>query len=182
MSYRSTPLQNGYSPAELLMSSKLCTNVPISKVQRKPVVPDMFTVREREEDLKSRQKKGFDNRHKTKELSALSYGEVVWLPSQETEAIVEEQIAPRSYELVTPSGTTTRRNRRDIVHLNSNREHKQPDMIYKKFGYFERVNEHLVPHYVTAQVGLERRGDVGLTVINYMHACVVHYYSSCLLF
>ena len=124
MSYRSTPLQNGYSPAELLMSRKLRTNVPISKVQRKPVVPDMFTVREREEDLKSRQKKGFDNRHKTKELSALSYGEVVWLPSQETEAIVEEQIAPRSYELVTPSGTTTRRNRRDIVQLNSNREHE----------------------------------------------------------
>ena len=61
MSYRrSTPLQNGYSPAELLMSRKLRTNVPMSKVQRKPVVPDMFTVREREEDLKSRQKKGFD--------------------------------------------------------------------------------------------------------------------------
>ena len=84
MSYRSTPLQNGYSPAELLMSRKLHTNVPISKVLKKPVVPDMFTVREREEDLKSRQDSIIVTRQKNCQL---------WLPTQETEAIVEEQIA-----------------------------------------------------------------------------------------
>jgi transposase InsO family protein len=119
MAYRSTPLQNGYSPAELLMSRKIRTDVPISIVQRRPVVPDVTAVKRREEILKNRQKKGFDIRHRTKELSALKYGEVVWLPRQETEAVVGDQVAPRSYELVTSNNTMTRRNRRDLVQLSN---------------------------------------------------------------
>lgn len=36
MAYHSTPLQNGYSPAELLMGRKIHTTVPVSPDQLKP--------------------------------------------------------------------------------------------------------------------------------------------------
>ena len=39
----------------------------------------------------------------------------MWIPARETEAVVEEEVAPRSYEVTTPSGVTVRRNRRDLV-------------------------------------------------------------------
>ena len=56
LSYRSTPLQNGYCPSELLMSRKLRAVIPISREQRKPQVPDTETLRTREEKLKANQK------------------------------------------------------------------------------------------------------------------------------
>ena len=38
--YRSTPLQNGYSPGELLMGRKLRTTLPILPNQLEPSTPD----------------------------------------------------------------------------------------------------------------------------------------------
>ena len=57
LTYRSTPLLNGYSPAELLMNRKLRTIVPSSKEARKPCVPDRkFLVEREEEELRRKQK------------------------------------------------------------------------------------------------------------------------------
>ena len=50
LAYRSTPLSNGYSPAELLMNRKLRTNVPSSREAQKPHVPDRKLVVEMEEE------------------------------------------------------------------------------------------------------------------------------------
>ena len=36
LAYQSTPLAIGYSPAELLMSRRLCSNVPMTRQQRQP--------------------------------------------------------------------------------------------------------------------------------------------------
>ena len=58
--YRSTPLSNEYSPAELLMNRKLRTNVPSSREARKPHVPDRKLLVEREEELRRKQKATFD--------------------------------------------------------------------------------------------------------------------------
>ena len=58
--YRSTPLPNGYSPAELLMKRKLRTNVPRSREARKPHVPNRKLVVEREEEQSRKQKGNFD--------------------------------------------------------------------------------------------------------------------------
>ena len=54
LAYRSTPLSNGYSPAELLMNRKLRTNVPTCSCReaRKPQVPDRNLVVEREKEQK----------------------------------------------------------------------------------------------------------------------------------
>ena len=41
MTYRATPLECGYSPAELLMSRKIRTNMPLPQKQLSPEVPKM---------------------------------------------------------------------------------------------------------------------------------------------
>ena len=114
LSYRATPLQNGYCPSELLMSRKLRTVVPITREQRKPRVPDTETLRAREEKLKADQKRNFDRHYGARELPQLNTGDLAWLPDFETEAVVEEEVAPRSYNVSTPQGTVCR-NRRNLI-------------------------------------------------------------------
>ena len=76
LSYRSTPLQNGYSPSELLMNRKLRTVIPITRKQRTPKVPEVTTLREREEQLKEKQKRNFE-RDDTEFETYLSYGQEI---------------------------------------------------------------------------------------------------------
>ena len=116
LSYRSTPLQNGFTPSELLMSRKLRTTVPIPREQRKPKVPDLESLRAREEEIKRSQKRNFDIRHGVRDLPELEEGELVWIPDRQSEAVVQEEVAPRSYNVSTPDGTV-RRNRRDLIQM-----------------------------------------------------------------
>ena len=43
-------------------------------------------------------------------------GELVWIPDRQLEAVVQEEVAPRSYNVSTPDGTV-RRNRRDLIQM-----------------------------------------------------------------
>ena len=61
LAYRSTPLENGYSPSELLMGRKLRTTLPIAPKQLKPSLPKESVVREKERKLKKRNKRNFDS-------------------------------------------------------------------------------------------------------------------------
>ncbi|GBN74203.1 hypothetical protein AVEN_6404-1 [Araneus ventricosus] len=45
---RKTPLENGYSPAELLMGSKLRTNLPMTKKSLMPKIPVAEDIRRKE--------------------------------------------------------------------------------------------------------------------------------------
>ena len=116
LSYRSTPLQNGYTPAELLMNRKLRTMVPMTRKQRKPKVPDQQSLKAREEEIKRNQKNNFDSRRGVRDLPELEEGKLVWIPDRQAEAVVQEKVAPRSYNVSTPDGTV-RRNRRDLVQM-----------------------------------------------------------------
>ena len=49
LNYRSTPLANGYSPAELLMSRKIRTKLPELPRNLHPVLPNQRHLQEREE-------------------------------------------------------------------------------------------------------------------------------------
>ena len=55
LAYRTTPLSNGYSPAQLLMNRRLRTTVPITREMRQPEVPSRV-LREKEETLRAKQK------------------------------------------------------------------------------------------------------------------------------
>ena len=60
LAYRSTPLEVGYSPAELLMSCRLCTTVPNIQKQRQSSIPDSSVVVARDDQAKIKQKDNFD--------------------------------------------------------------------------------------------------------------------------
>ena len=69
MSYRATPLQNGFSPSGLLISRRLRTTVPMTRELLRPQVPDSKSLRERNERLKTRQQRNFDHHHGVRELT-----------------------------------------------------------------------------------------------------------------
>ena len=50
--YRETPLQNGYSPSELLMGRKLKTKLPINPSSLLPETPNMKNIQEKEKVTK----------------------------------------------------------------------------------------------------------------------------------
>ena len=90
LAYRSTPLEHGYSPAELLMSRRLRTTLPTSTSQLKPQVPDPVEFRVKDEEIKNRQATDFNRGHRAKVLPLLITGEKVWVADQKTEGQVEK--------------------------------------------------------------------------------------------
>ena len=118
LAYRSTPLQLGYSPSQLLMGRILRTTVPTTRAQREPHIPDLSLVRSRDKTNKARQKKKFDSHHGARELSPLLPGDQVWVPQRECEGEVQEEVTPRSYTVETEDGSV-RRNRRDLIRLHN---------------------------------------------------------------
>ena len=114
LAYRATPLENGYSPSELLMSRRLRTTLLASTwEQRKPSVPNGLSMQAKDQQLKIRQKENFDTRRGVRELSPLQLGETVWMTDRNCEAQVSEEVATRSYEVMSQEGIF-RRNRRDL--------------------------------------------------------------------
>ena len=113
LTYRSTPLPNGFSPSELLMSRVLRSSVPTTVAQRRPRLLDIDLLREKEEQLKNRQKENFDKHHGARRLPALSPGDKVWIPDQEMEGNVVDEVMPQSFEVRTENGVY----RRNIRHL-----------------------------------------------------------------
>ena len=118
LAYRSTPVQNGYSPAELLMSRKLRASVPtcISRESLKPVVPDYDQLKAQDKNVKDRQKHGHDKRHRVKG-TPLKSGDRVWMPDRESEVCIKQEVAPRSFELITSDGVAVRRNQSIVCRL-----------------------------------------------------------------
>ena len=114
LAYRATPLQNGYSPAELIMSRKLRTTIPLVRKQRVPKVVEYPAIAEKDEYIKERQRENFNSRHGAKESSSLSPGDLVWITDRETTGSVSKEVAPRSFIVETPDGSF-RRNRRHLV-------------------------------------------------------------------
>ena len=114
--YKSTLLQNGFSPVGLLMNHLLQTNLPMTETQLKPKVPDFTAVKAKEEEQNRKQKKVFDSRHATRVLDPLLPGEKVWVQDHNAPGKVVEPIAPRSYHVSIPTGLI-RRNRFHLRHI-----------------------------------------------------------------
>ena len=97
LAYRSTPLQMGYSPSQLLMGRVLRSTVPTTRAQRDPKVPDLSEVRARDKRNKARQKRNHDTHRGTRELPQLQPGDQVWVPQRQSEGEVQREVAPQSY-------------------------------------------------------------------------------------
>lgn len=127
LAYRTTPLELGYSPSQLLMGRLLRTTIPTTRAQRKPQIPDLSSVRSRDKRIKNRQKSDFDSHHGARQLQPLQPGDQVWIPGRESEAWVQEEAGPESYTVESEDGTF-RRNRRDLIRLpHSDTEDPEPN-------------------------------------------------------
>ena len=73
------------------------------------------SARQKDNDIKEKQKHYFDQHHRVKQLPELSQDQTVWIPDRkENGEVVDKHITPRSYVVKTPT-TTMRRNRRHLI-------------------------------------------------------------------
>ncbi|UYV83983.1 K02A2.6-like [Cordylochernes scorpioides] len=111
LEYRSTPLENGYSPAELLMGRKLRTTLPIAPENLNPRLVDSQTLKRKEGRRRKDMKSRYDRRCGATDMEELSEGDTVWITDMRIWGIVKQKAStPRSYMVDTPVGTV-RQNR-----------------------------------------------------------------------
>lgn len=77
MEYRSTPLECGFSPSELLMGRKIRTLLPMHPDNLKPILIDREVLLKRENVRIQRQKDNHDEKHYATESPRLEVGDEV---------------------------------------------------------------------------------------------------------
>ena len=103
--YRSTPLQNGFSPSELSMGRKLRTNLPILSDSLMPVWPPRNTVLKKEAPYKLKYQENFNKRHNIKSTKNLLPGTEVWITNlKRIGTIICNAGTPRSYVIKDSNG------------------------------------------------------------------------------
>ncbi len=98
LAYRTTPLQIGYSPSELLMGCVLRSTVLMTRSQRAPRTPNVDTVQAHQAN-KAILKWDFDSHRGARQLLYRR------LPDRETEGEVQEEVAPQSFQVETSVGS-----------------------------------------------------------------------------
>ena len=118
LAYRSTPLENGYSPAQLLMSRNLRTTLPVTREQRSPKVVNASELKEKDDRLKDRQKTNFYQRHRAKDLPEIQLGDTVRIPDRDSPGIILDGAtpSPRSHNVQTADGMYCR-NRQQLIQI-----------------------------------------------------------------
>lgn len=116
LSYRTTPLESGFSPAELLMCRKLRTNLPqLPSNLSKVIDPKMLSFKN-DKESKVKAAENYNSRHNAKDMSPLQVGDSVWvIDIRKYGKIVEICNEPRSYVIQTEVGLF-RRNRWHLIH------------------------------------------------------------------
>ncbi len=139
LAYRTTPLQNGYSPFQLLMNRRLRSTLPLTTYMLKEV-PDLKNLKTNEESYRQKYKVYYNKRHKAVPLTPLKVGDPVWIIDLKRHGtIVQASDNPRSYIIETEGGRTVRRNR---FHLKEAPYHSNSGSSCKKeTPYNERLNE-----------------------------------------
>ena len=91
--------------------------LPSTRKPRELRIPDIISVQAKDQQLKARQKKNFDNQYDISEWSSsFSPGDTIWIPDQSSDTQVSTQVDQRSYELATEDGTF-QRNWKDLILL-----------------------------------------------------------------
>ena len=72
--YRATPLENGFSPAELLMDRKIRTTVPLLPKLLNPKHPNKFQLQKKEKHIRERQRRNFNSQHRAKRFTTTKEG------------------------------------------------------------------------------------------------------------
>ena len=111
--YRASPLQNGFSPAELLIRRKLQTKTPVLLKLLKPDTPDHTSIGKKETLMKAKQCENYNQRHAARNQSPLKIGGSVWIRDMKQHGDSASD-NPRSFIINTPQ-EIIRRNRCAII-------------------------------------------------------------------
>ena len=109
MSYRATPLSNGHSPAELLVTRCIRTKVAIPSASLELQL-HRNTLQNEEKEYRLKMKCNFDHHHAAKALLSQKGGQEVVVPDRNQFGTVQDKKTERSYLVKTTTGTY-RRNR-----------------------------------------------------------------------
>lgn len=137
LAYRSTPLHNGLSPSQLLMGRHLRTTLPVPlKTLENPVDEAKKSLAKgREQEYRMKAAENYNRRHKTIALPTLEKGDTVWIKDQNKHGnIVSLATNPRSYNVVTETGSSIRRNRSALIHTGSNVDGENRDESLQESG------------------------------------------------
>ena len=104
LSYRSTPLDNGYSPAQILMGRQIRSTVPVTKASLQPQTPDAYKLQQSDHNYKDRQASYFNKHHRAREKERWRTNDHVWVPDLRSNATIIEILPHRSYKLRTQAG------------------------------------------------------------------------------
>ena len=88
LAYRSTPLENGLSLAEMLMGQKLRASVPVEPQQLNPKILNHSHLRQKEHQQQEKQRRNFNKCHRAVTSKPLKKGDNVWLPEMEKRGTV----------------------------------------------------------------------------------------------
>ncbi|GBM27197.1 hypothetical protein AVEN_9862-1 [Araneus ventricosus] len=115
MAYRATPLENGFSSPELLMSRRINTTLPVAKTQLLPYLVNRKVLEAKEERRIEGQKTNYDKHHGVRNLDELDPGQNVWITDRRvTGKVLQKTPYSRSY-LVQSGRRVYRRNRKHLI-------------------------------------------------------------------
>lgn len=119
LAYRATPLQHGFSPAQLLMGRHLRTTVPTHPSKLCPTLPDYSMLAHKEREKRRSDAENYNRRHGARPLGSLSSGQEVWITDSKTPGtVIQNHTSPRSYLVEAPHGVV-RRNRLHLIPFQS---------------------------------------------------------------
>jgi hypothetical protein len=120
LEYRNTPLECGYTPAQLLLGRRTKSILPITKHSLKPKTVNDNTIRCKMSQLKAKQKTNYDRQ--AKPLKPLLINDPVRIQFGKTWELgkVVDTDGQRSYTLQTKDGKLFRRNRSALIKTNEN--------------------------------------------------------------
>lgn len=120
LEYRNTPLDCGYSPAQLLLNRRTKSILPITNKALRPQTVDTEKVKRSSAHIQSKQKQNYDRNAKTlKPLQINDSARVqigkIWVPGK-----FVQKNGSRSFTIQTRDGKLYRRNRRALHKTNEN--------------------------------------------------------------
>ncbi|UYV70814.1 hypothetical protein LAZ67_8000723, partial [Cordylochernes scorpioides] len=121
LAYRTTPLENGFSPSELLMGRKLRTDLPTHPDLLNPTLVNQGLLNQKEHKYREREIRSYNNHWKIRCQKEFDVGDQVWVRDLKVPGtIIGRADQLRSYLVKTPKGQL----RRNKIHLAPNYKHK----------------------------------------------------------
>ncbi|UYV70333.1 K02A2.6-like [Cordylochernes scorpioides] len=133
LAYRTTPLENGFSPSELLMGRKLRTDLPTHPDLLKPTLVNQGLLNQKEHKYRERERRNYNNHWK------FDVRDQVWVRDLKVPGtIIGRANQPRSYLVKSPKGQL----RRNKIHLAPNYKHKVSRECEEKIFPLSRLSLH----------------------------------------